>query len=453
MSFRRRPIPPLLLAALVALPAALAAQDTGELTISQVRRLALDADQRIVRADLQLRSDGASVAAARAAFGPTVDGSFGLAYLVNPPEVPVIPGSVVGQADDIPLGDDPTNWGLNVGIDVSQALFTWGKLRAGLVVAQAGLAASAAARRQSERDVLRDAELGFASVQASRESLPLLEELANVQLQRLQTVQSQFDAGAAARLAVLEQEALLAGTRLQLVRAEQQTTTAEASLLRLLGSQLDALPALTPWRAGESLPDEAELVEVALETVPAGDEFKALAEQALVQVDLANASRPFRPDIGLSISGALQTASLFEADSFEEWRDAFTSDLTISIGVTVGLFDGGTASSQVVQAETQYNQALSAAADLAESLPLQIRIQVEAYYSAQAALAEAVAREASATEAARVSRVSFENDLVTEAAVLGASIGVLDAQLAAVSARLQMLTALSELRWVTGLDL
>ncbi|MFW5738200.1 MAG: hypothetical protein ACOCYX_04750, partial [Spirochaetota bacterium] len=69
---------------------------------------------------------------------------------------------------------------------------------------------------------------------------------------------------------------------------------------------------------------------------------------------------------------------------------------------------------------------------------------------AQATLAEAQARAASAVEERRVAEVSYENELITRGELLGARVGVLEAMLSSVAARGQMAGSLAELEYLAG---
>lgn len=443
-----------LIAVLAAVP--LAAQEP--LTLEEAIELAQGASGPLERSRLEVTGARAGVAEARAARGPSVDASAGAAWFANPPEGITIPAGEFGTVTDpgstfptrvpdapVELVPDAERLGLSASLTVDQPLFTWGKLVAGEDAARAGLEASEARRELARRDVRRAVASAYAAVAAARASEPLVEEIVSILEERLVDARERLDAGASTRRSVLAEETVLAGAEVQLARTRQGRRTAEMTLEWLVGREVGEVAGID---LPDSLPEEALLVARARDGHPRLAELRATARQAGVQLRVSEASRPPLPDIGLNVKAEVQgqRVPLVQAN----WIDTWDANLTVSIGASATLYDGFANAAQQNDARSQYDRALSAVAEYDDSLALQIRRHVERYLVAQASLREAQARVASAAEERRVAEVSYENELITRGEFLGARVGVLEAELASVAARLEMAQSLAEVEYLAG---
>ncbi len=456
---RRLALAAAFVAALTAAPFAAAPIDAQEpLSLGEAIELAQQASQSLERSRLEVTGARAGLAEARAARLPGVDASAGAAWFANPTEGITIPAGEFGTVTDpgstfptrvpdqpVELVPDAESLGLSASVTLDQPLFTWGKLEAGEDAARVAVEASESRRELARRDVRRTVVSAFAGVVAARASEPLVAEIVGILEERLVDARERLDAGATTRRAVLAEEAALAAARSQLVRTRQGLRTAEATLEWLIGREAGALD---PPPLPESLPEEAELVARAQATHPRLAELRATARQAEVQLRVSEASRPPLPDIGLNVKAEVQgqRVPLVQAN----WIDTWDANLTVSIGASTTLYDGFANAAQQNSSRAQRDQALSAVAEYGDSLPLQVRRQMERYLVAQATLAEAQARAASAVEERRVAEVSYENELITRGELLGARVGVLEAMLSSVAARGQMAVSLAELEYLAG---
>lgn len=432
------------------------------LNLDRAITLAVDASYALERAWLEVDAAEARLDEARARSLPRVRATAGTAFIANPPDGITIPAGEFGSVSDpgstfptrlpdqpVVLVPDPENLGLSISATFEQSLFTWGKLRAAESAARLAVEASSAARSRGERDVRRGVTIAYAGAVAARRSLPAVEAIVATLEELLADAQRQFDAGAITRGELLAREADLASSRAQLVRSRQAVRSAELSLAWLVGARDGTTPgtlaAMPEWPA---LPAEQELVRRARAGDPRLAELRATSDRASIQVDVSRASRPFLPDLGLSVEAEIQgqRIPLVQAN----WIDTWDANLTVSIGASVSLFDGGANRAATEVATAQFGQARSAVAEYAESLPLQIRMLVESLAIAEAQLAEANAREARATEDARVARVSFENELITRSQMLAAQIAVEEARLAAIASELESHRARAELEYLVG---
>ncbi len=428
------------------------------LTLDEAVAAAREASQSVERARLEIDAAVAGRRQARASFGPRVDANVGAAYATNPPEGITIPTGAFGTVTDptstfparvpdrpIVLVPDPDPLGFSASIAVEQPLFTWGKLAAAQDAASAAIEAGMARHDQSVRELRRAVTLAYAGVASGRESALLVEEIVAMLESRALDAARRLDAGAATRADVLTEESRLATARSQLVRARQGALTAEASLRRLLGREFGELAGIeAPWR----LPEECDLVEAARSADPRLTELRATTRQAEVRLRVASASRPLLPDLGLRVQAEVrgQRVPFFEAN----WVDAWEGNVTVSVGASALIYDGGRSRADAGIAQSQYQQALSAVTEYADGLPLQVRRAVERYLVAQAAGAEAEARAANAREQERVAQVAFDNEVISRSELTAARLAVPEARLAAVAAHLDLSLALADLEYLVG---
>ena len=437
-----------------------AASDHGAraLSLSDAIRLAVEASQSLERGDLEIDAARAGLDRANAAFGPLISGSAGVAFLGDPPEGISIPAGEFGTANDptstfptlipdspVVLVPDAENLGLSVSVQLDQTLFTWGKLEAGREAATAEIDATTSRKAQSERDLRRSVSLAFAGVLAGRDSVRLLREAVTLLEARVADAQERFDAGAITRSGVLAEQASLATLRTQLVRTEQGLRSAEASLEWLVGEPVEELAAIS---LPDALPAEDELVAAAIAGDPSLSELRARSTQAEVQLRVAEASRPWLPDIGLSVSAEVQGQRIPFLQA--NWIDSWDADLTISIGASASLYDSGANAADQASAQAQYGQTLSAIAEYEAALPLQIRAEVESFLVAQARAEETRIRRETAVEQERIAVVSFENELITRADVLGAQAAVIEADLTAIAVELERAQAFFDVEYLAG---
>ncbi len=428
------------------------------LTLDEAVAASREASQAVERARLDIAAAVAGRRQARASFGPRVDANAGAAYSTNPPEGITIATGAFGTVTDptstfptrvpdrpIVLVPDPDNVGFSATMGIEQPIFTWGKLTAAQDAAAAALDASMARHNESVRELRRSVTLAYAGVAAGRESVPLVEEITGMLESRALDAARRLDAGAATRADLLTEEARLATARAQLVRARQGLLTAESNLRRLLGRDFGDLAGI---EAPGDLPPEDDLVEAAHSDDPRLTELRATTRQAEVQLRVASASRPFLPDLGLRVQAEVrgQRVPFLEAN----WIDSWDGNVTVSIGASALIYDGGRNTADVEIAHARYQQALSAVTEYADALPLQVRRAVERYLVAQAAMAEAEARAASAREQERVAQAAFDNEVISRSELTAARLAVPEARLATVAARLDMSLALADLEYLVG---
>lgn len=428
-------------AALLA-PATAVGQSAAPLTLAEAQDLARANSFALGRARAAVSAAESDVRAARAAGRPTLGVSAGFAFAdAIQPDIVIERGSFGTlpnpgatfptqiPPDDLELVPGGADTFYTLGFSFSQVISAAGAIREGRRAAQAQLAARRSSLAGSERDTRAEVAQTYFGLVAARESTSILGRMEALQRGITDDRRRQFDAGSINRQELLESEYRLAELVSQRVATEEAGRTAAAALSRLLG--VAGEPA-DGFRDPVSLPEVAELVERALEDNPDLAELTAQAEAAQWAVRLARSQAPRRPQVGFSFDLDFRgSVSPFDIG----WRNDWDTGVQIALGVQTDLFDGGAGLAAVAGAEAQLEHARLGAAELEQSVPLQVQRAVELYRAAAARSEALTARRAWVEEQARNAQVSFENDLITAEEVRGAELVALQVALEELEAR------------------
>lgn len=319
----------------------------------------------------------------------------------------------------------------------------WGRNRAALAAAEAGLAASEFSRDALRLELTADAASAYFQLLLIGDSLRIAgDNLANVR-RLLAAVEAQQRAGRASVLELTRQRSALANAEAALPPLQQQRRTL-----------LDLLAVLSGRPPAEFTVAERPLASLALPAAPGGDPAGLLerrpdlrqAEAALAgaAADLAAARAAVLPGVQLSArAGSLATspARLF---------DPGTGFATLGLDLLATIFDGGRLAGRVALSRERqrelvenYRQAvLSAYRDSEDA-----RAAVEHLASQEAALAEARQH---AAEAYRLAEIRFNAGATDYLAVLDAQRSQLAAESALLNVRFFRLSALTNLYRALG---
>jgi len=410
------------------------------LTIERAVELAVARNEGLHATRERLRESQANVAAARAAFLPSVNVSF----LYTPAqESPLLrlPAGLFGPTEQ--------TFRVNmirenvVRMDVSQPLYTGGRL-------SHAFGAQAAVEEASRLDVeraqqalkLRVYETFYAALMADQ-GVRTTEEGVRIAERHLELSRARFEAGTAARLDVLRAEVELANARARLIRARIGADTSRQALRTVL-----SLPPDAPLELAGALDDPPPLP-------PAADLQKALAaradlraigqqrEAAERQVALANAD--LKPTIALS--GNFQ----YQEDGVNRLFGNSNRSSQIGVVFSVPLFNAPSVAARRAAASARVRQAqhgLNAALDTA-------RLELASASTEVEAAREIVATQQKALELAResldIAEVSYENGVITAAELNDARLSLLETEWELTQAKYNQIVAAARTRFAAGL--
>ena len=296
---------------------------------------------------------------ARAERLPTLSVSAGLAYLFNPIDPVRVTSEELAEVAGIPAGGDSETITLFEGQEdtqyqfaatVEQPVYTWGKIAAGVDLAEVG---TTAASLQVDRSALQ-LETEIASLYYSLHYLSLIRE----ELRRQEEAASKlveisrrsFESGAIVEADLLEARVQAAEVGLAVAEVASRIDQSLAQLAAATGLVIEdpedlAFGDVNDLSRTATLEPAAALVARAT----AGSTELALLESqvraAELQRDLAEGGSYFKPDIGLQLQ--LQFAGPRFPFLERDWYRQDQPNNVISLGLQTTVFDGGRISSDI----------------------------------------------------------------------------------------------------------
>jgi len=432
-------IPTLALGAALATPA-LAQQ---RITYAEAIALALAQSSTLQRAENDVELARLQVSGARTSFLPDLrlsvsgDQSYGRSFSQDE-------GAVLNE----------TNESVNGRVSTSVTLFDGFANFSELDAAQLGEEAALAELERTRQTVVFDVITGFLELIAAEEQVEVLAEALAAQEEQESQVQILVNGGRRPVSDLYQQQANVAAARVALVEARRSAQLAEVDLVQIL--RLDpiaeyqfvapALPDSMPaseWTAPGTF---AELVAAAWQNrrdIVALEQRVGAAEE---NVDVAQAGRWPSVSLSASYGSAYTTASDF---AFDEQLDQRRGG-SIGLGLSVPLFDRGSASRATEQAELAEQNARLALDDLRQAVALEVRRAVLDYNAAGERLAAAQARVVAAQRALSATEQRYDAGVATLLEVTQARAEMTAATSALVNARYTLLFQEEALDYYAG---
>lgn len=417
------------------------AQQAQGLTIDQALRLASAASQAIRIRELAVQKSRRAVDEAAGKAWPHVDLDASGSYLVNPPpgytvlagslgviSIPALGVHIPMPTQDFNVGAQLHNY-FSFAATVSQPLFTWGKIRNAIDAAALQVDSAGTDLLAQRRDIQREVRRAYYSALLARESVTVLQGIANAAAQVVADRQAALDQGTLTREAVLEAASRRAQVDARLAEAVQGSATALESLGILTGLDPAAIVLATGFDAPPGLVDENGLRTRALSA--STDIAASRIRQALAQKKLTveKGGAILHPDVSLGVSLGVTGQ---EDIPFSEWQwnnTTWTWDLVVSLAVKMSIFDGNESAARIGQAEKDAEAAEAALRQSQDLTRLAVRKAVEAAVKAGADLAEKQVQEDYAAERLKNAQVSVQNGISSREELHGAEILLGSAQL------------------------
>lgn len=330
-------------------------------------------------------------------------------------------------------------------VQISQALFTWGKIGAAVELAELATKAVSAQIDTAVLDTTLAAVRAYFDLRSSRAALAVIELQEEARRAALAVVQARFNAGDATRLELLRSEAALAEVAPAVARTRGSVAVAESGLRAVLGLE-PGVPIVTveaPESLPRSLPSPETLVAAALSSRPELTDLRFQEEARHRQRRVIQADG--RPSAELTGSWGRQARVLENLDDplFADWR--------VGIGVRWEVSDGGRRRAQVAQVNSQLRQLQWQQREMRSAVAFQVE---QAWHAAHAATASWRAAEfaaRAAREASRIARENYEQGVALQADLLDAQQREIEASVLAVTSFYEALTRQAELNRAMGL--
>ena len=337
----------------------------------------------ILTAFENLRAQNEAYVQAREAFGPQVSVNFEADYQ----QAKVDQTNFFGQKYVSTLiGRTSTT-----SLDISQPIYSGGKLTAQVNGAQADVLAAREAARQAISQTFRSAIQAYVDV-ARDEAVLIATQHARDLLERdLFDMQEKFKAGAATLSDRAEVLARLAAARTQVASAEGQVQQSRAAYLSIIGQEPHSFQIPTDFPA---LPATREAAATAA-NVEAPSLKQAVFEEASARARVALAKSAFSPDISVRLSAQSLPLAQYQSGALDK-------NLSAGLVVQAPIFTSGVNLSKLRQAESQQRSARL-------KIEAARRAAVQAAEQAYASVETARKSVRLLTEQVRADRVAYES--------------------------------------------
>lgn len=326
-------------AAVVALVSGLSAPAWAE-TLQEAIALAYRTNPNLLAQRANQRALDETVVQARSGLRPTLSASAGANYTRTWAPDTTINGVTVS-------GDTDTNGG-NLGVSVSQNLWTAGRTGRAIDQALAGVLAGRENLRDIEQTVLLSVIQTYVNVSRDMEILRIRQENLTVLQRQLQETSARFEVGEITRTDVAQAEASLAQSEADLANAQAQLSSSRAAYAAVIGQSPTTL------EAAPALPAAPTDFDAAMETALARNPgvLAAIYTQQGAEAAVAAARSEYLPSVRATASYGGSTNDLGDLGELTD-RRSFQAGATLS----VPLFTGGLNQSRVAQALERANAA------------------------------------------------------------------------------------------------
>lgn len=307
---------------------------------------------------------------------------------------------------------EQTLYGLR--LDVSQPLFTWGKIGAAVRLARLAAEAAEAQIDAAGLDSAEQAASAYIRLLGARESLATVKIQRQARKEALDVVQARLELGDATKLEVLQAEAALAEVEPQIAEAEGAVRVAEASLKAALGMSADETIEVARPDTPElpDVPERNDLLRLAAQRRSELTDLERRDEALGMEQKVKRAEGRPHIDLAGNFGRTVREIRNLNEPLYDDWR----------VGVTLSwdFFDGGRRRGQIAQIDSQRQQLRFHREDLGNQIDLQVDQAWTGYHSARQRLDAAIKSAAAAREARRVAEENYREGVALQADLLSA---------------------------------
>lgn len=272
-------------------------------------------------------------------------------------------------------------FGRAVDLTLSQPLYTWGKLSAGIRAAEVGLKTADEQLRLYWQAAYRDVVAAYYDIQLARELYRLAQENRSQKQRHLDEATRKFSAGVATDYDVLAAEVAAENTLPEVIRSENGVRMARERLRFLLAmgdDEVDVAGSLEAPADDRPLPaSHDEAVQIAGKRRPELNDLRLRIGIYDELVTIANADN--KPRLDLKGGAGWHWASLNDPDPAQ---DASGAVWNVGLYVTFPFFDGLRTSGRVAQARSDLRTKQIEETKLLDSIKLEVRQAEFSYHEA-----------------------------------------------------------------------
>ncbi|MCC7123328.1 MAG: efflux RND transporter permease subunit [Acidobacteria bacterium] len=411
------------------------------LTFDQALQHALTANEGLKVVQERVRESQARVREARTNYLPQVN----LSYLYTPaqrfPQIRIPAGL---------FGPEETTFQANfqrqniLGLDISQPLYTGGRLQNAHAIQESALDASRLDLDRSRQDLQYRVVEVFYNALLRQQGVGVADEQIRLAETQLNLAKVRYDAGTVARLDVLQAEVQLANAKARRIQAQAEVDAAVQAVRTVLSlPQRQVLNLVGTLDEGREIPS-LEALELALPRRPDLQAFNARREQAEFSSRLAGGE--WKPS--LAFRGNIQ----YQDDEFSRVIRNETQNYTFGLALQMPLMASPGAAARRTAAQAQMRQAehgLNASTD-------QARLELETAWTTLQSAAEVVSMQQKALELAResvqIAQVSYESGVITSAELNDAQVRLLETEWNMLQAKFARIVAAARAKVAAGVE-
>ena len=384
-----------------------------------------------------------------------LEASHGLVVQTRAVALPQVQASAKYQDEEetlvqnFPGGTQSPHQSWNGGIQISQAIYEGGKLKAAFRAARATKEQAIAQYNSVVADTLLNVRLAYYDVLLAAQQITVHEASVNLLQKELEDQQRRFDAGTVPHFNVLRAEVSVANERPSLIHARNQYRIAKNNLSNLLGYNLprdiwENIP-LNLTDIFDTAPWNVVLPDAIQQALGRRTELLALRKQVeLSDLNIVNAKAGYKPTVSL-FAGYDWVNSSFSTDlgnKFDGWN--------AGAQLSWNIFDGALTHGKVIQANAQYEHARTDLADQSRQIELAVRTAYSDFIEARETLDSQTKVQEQADEALREARARAEAGTGTQLDVLDAETSLTQARTTQIQAEHDYVAARARLERAIG---
>lgn len=417
--------------------------ETIELTLEEAIGLGLMNSSGLKTKMLSLASAGADVQVARASGYTNVSLSTSYSHIFDQP---TLFGMYVAAKDEIV-----------VGVSAQQPLFTFGKIKTGINLAEEGMTQARLELEEEKRSLIMAIKRAFYGYILAREVLAVQEEtLANKQ-EALDIARMRYDAGLGAEIEVLSAESDVENFLPEVISARNEVDFAILAVMELLelGEEEGEYDIVL---VGELEPEyhtftKSELVDIAMKNNFDLQKYRTGINAAEYQKYLA--SREKYPTIAGFANYSVQSG--YDPETGEnkfsgpDWSDLLTLGLTVQMPLS-GLFPWSAENAKAKKSEFDLESLHTGLSSVKSGITLAIQNILLSLKEEEAKISSGEKRVELARKYLETSKKSYENGLISNTDLKDAQLNLNIAQLGYLSAIYNYNLALYDLYDAVGVD-
>lgn len=396
-----------ILATLVPQAVAQTTQAPRSLTLMEAITVAVQQNQQLRGAALEVSIARAQLAQARAAASGQVNAQASYTRLMEQGPTTIMLG---GFPVTIPA---PATDLYDARLVLQYPLYTGGRIEAQVALAEANVKGAEATLVRLTQQIVFEVRQAYLRMLLAQSGVETAERSLAQATENLRVASARVAAGVSPRFDQVQAEVVLATARQALVRARNGVALAAQGLNVLLG-----LPLTTPLVLTDSFvvqpvrtaPDR--LIATALETRPELAELRARQAAAAAAIQLAES--------GAKPSVVVNGAATYNNTTGLLAGQAGTASWSITLAATLNLYDGGLTRERVREAQLRLEQLKIAESQQRQAIEFEVRQAVLNLEAAREELAGADALVAQASEALRIAFVRFQSGVGTNLEVISA---------------------------------